>query len=299
MRAWVRLVTDTGESAGLGPGEIIGRLRSAALCISDARVSEAHAMVSLRGRELMLLALRGRLAVEGKQLSKVALREGLHVQLAPDFGVRVDELVLPEAVTAIEGEGLPRQQLTTVASLFVRPRPRLVSRYDGLAAAWLWSTGEAWTLRVAGEQARELDEGEAFVVEGREFRTVAVELGRAGMSSTRVRGGLGAPLTIEAHYDTVSILREGEAVEVIGGVGARLLSELVALDGPAHWSLVARELWPKAEDDIALRKRWDVTMLRLRRRLVAVGLRSDLVSGDGHGQVSLRLGPGDKVIDRG
>ena len=146
MRAWVRLVTDTGESAGLGPGDINGRLRSAALTIADARISEAHAMVSLRGRELMLLALRGRLAVDGEQRSKVVLREGLRVHLAPDFGVSVDELVLPETVTAIEGDGLPRQHLTTVASLFVHPRPRLVSRYDGSAAAWIWSTGEgcAW-----------------------------------------------------------------------------------------------------------------------------------------------------------
>ena len=34
------------------------------LHVDDARVSEAHALVSLRGRELQLLALRGRFAVD-------------------------------------------------------------------------------------------------------------------------------------------------------------------------------------------------------------------------------------------
>ena len=38
---------------------------SAALHLDDPRVSEAHAMVSIRGSELKLLALRGRFQIDG------------------------------------------------------------------------------------------------------------------------------------------------------------------------------------------------------------------------------------------
>ncbi len=64
MRAFVRFQLPDGTQRDLYPGDIIGRLWSAALHVDDARVSEAHALVSLRGRELQLLALRGRFAVD-------------------------------------------------------------------------------------------------------------------------------------------------------------------------------------------------------------------------------------------
>ena len=63
MRAFVRFRLPEGNSVELGHGDLIGRLWSAALPIADARISEADAMVSLRGQELKLLALRGRFAL--------------------------------------------------------------------------------------------------------------------------------------------------------------------------------------------------------------------------------------------
>jgi len=60
MRAFVRLRCTDGSIAELTHGDLIGRLGTAALHFDDARISEAHAMISLRGQELKLLALRGR-----------------------------------------------------------------------------------------------------------------------------------------------------------------------------------------------------------------------------------------------
>ena len=71
-----------GTTAALGHGDVIGRLESAALHLSDPRISEAHAMVSLRGGALKLVALRGRLVVDGAALRDVELVPGLVVQLA-------------------------------------------------------------------------------------------------------------------------------------------------------------------------------------------------------------------------
>lgn len=48
----------TARRVDRAPGDLIGRLPGAALQIADPRVSEAHAMVSLRAGELVLLALR-------------------------------------------------------------------------------------------------------------------------------------------------------------------------------------------------------------------------------------------------
>ena len=47
-----------GDRHVLGVGDLIGRLPSAALVVDDPRVSEAHAIVSLRRAALHLLALR-------------------------------------------------------------------------------------------------------------------------------------------------------------------------------------------------------------------------------------------------
>lgn len=66
MHACVHLASADGQIHVLGHGDLIGRLWSAALCLSDPRVSEAHAMVSLREGQLRLLALRGLFAIDGK-----------------------------------------------------------------------------------------------------------------------------------------------------------------------------------------------------------------------------------------
>ena len=73
-RAVVRVC---GTEYALAPGALVGRAAGAACLVSDAGVSEAHALLSLRGRQFLLLSLRGALVVQGESETDVPLTEGL------------------------------------------------------------------------------------------------------------------------------------------------------------------------------------------------------------------------------
>jgi len=297
MRATIRLELPDGTTRDLGHGDLIGRLWTAALHLDDGRISEAHAMVSLRGSELHLLALRGRFAVAGKPLTDVVLRPGLTVYLAPDLALTVREIALPDEVLALEGEGLPRRILTASCSLWTHPAPRLTSGFDGEAPAQLWTTGAGWRLRLGG-QARPLEPGDTFEAEGKRFAAVAVTVDEAGSDATRARGAFQRPLRMVAHFDTVHVSRDGSAPLVLSGLSARILSELIAFDGPVGWEIVAREVWTDGAASSLLRRKWDVNLARLRAKLRDASIRDDLVRSDGTGNIELVRYPGDTFEDR-
>lgn len=129
MRTFARLRAPDGSLAVLGPGDIIGRTAIAALRINDPRISEAHALVSLRGTSLKLLALRGRFFIDHTPQLEVELRSGLVVLLAQDLAIEVVEVSLPHEVLGLEGPGLARQLLPSVVPGVTPARstyPRLV-----------------------------------------------------------------------------------------------------------------------------------------------------------------------------
>lgn len=301
MRAYATLRAPDGTRHELVHGDIIGRLWSAAMSLDDARISEAHAMVSLRERELRLIALRGGLALDGRPVNEVALQAGVEIVLARGLAIVVESVFLPGFVLGLEGPSLVRQALPPVASLLVGESVRLIAGYSEHAAAWIWCTGASWRLRVAGQGARTLEPGETIVLGDEVVRAVAIPLSAAGQAATRAGGGVEAPLKIEACFDTVHIHREGATVLVLGGVQARIVSELVALGGPTHWTVLAGLLWPqdaRVDDPDTLRSRFDVTLSRLRRKLRDARVRTDLVHTDGAGQVELLVYPHDVVDDR-
>ena len=297
MRAYVRLSLPNGHAVELGPGDLIGRLWSAALSIPDARISEAHAMVSLRGQELLLLPLRGRFTVGGQRLPSLVLAAGQRITLAEGLDLRVDEVSLPAAVFAVEGDGLPRIAVSGVCSLLTRPRPELVPRLVPDAPAQLWGDGEGWCLTMNGS-TRPLAVGDTWELDGRNFRAVGLALDSAGHTATRLDGGVSRPLRIVAQFDTVHIHSEGGGALALSGLAARLMSEIVAFDGPVPWEMLARELWPDEDDTHLLRHKLDVTLFRLRSRLREARVRPDLVRSDGFGKVELFLLDGDRVEDR-
>lgn len=126
MRAVARCRVGEGPAVVLGHGDLIGRLATAAVSLDDARISEAHAIVSLRGGAMRLLALRGRFRVHGKQRAEVVLAPGLDVELARGIVLHVDEVSLPDTVLAIAGPGLPPWPLPGTVSVATGP-PRNVS----------------------------------------------------------------------------------------------------------------------------------------------------------------------------
>lgn len=255
-------------------------------------------MISLRERELKLIRLRGGLAYDGKPVNELTLRPGLEVVLAAGISLHVESLHLPGSVLGLVGERLARQVLPPVASLVPAAEGvRLQTGYVQDAVAWVWCTGSAWRVRV-GERVASLAPGDRFEVGGETIGAVEVPLEAAGGAATRAVGGVEAPLRIEANFDTVQIHREGAAALVLGGTHARIVSELVALAGPAHWKVIAGLLWPDAAEPESLRSRFDVALSRLRRKLREARIRTDLVHTDGAGQVELLLYPHDRVADR-
>lgn len=297
MRAFVRFRLPGGAFAELGHGDLIGRLWSAALSIPDARVSEAHAMVSLRGQELKLMALRGRFAVAGKPSASVALEVGQRILLAEGLELLVDEVSLPAAVFAVEGDGLPRVAVTGVCSLLTRPRPELVPRLVPGAPAHLWGDGEGWCLSINGA-TRPVKPGDTWEVDGRRFAAVALALDTGGRTATRLDGGVARVVRIVTHFDTAHLYPDGGEALALSGLAARVLSEVVAFAGPVPWEVLSRELWPDEDDVHLLRHKLDVTLSRLRSRLREGGVRPDLVRSDGFGNVELFLHDGDHVQDR-
>ncbi len=301
MNAIVRILAPDGAIRALGPGDLIGRMATAALPIDDGRVSEAHALVSLRAGELKLLGLRGVFAVDGQPCKEVVLRPGLWVALAPGLSLEVLDVELPEFMLALQGDGLPRQVLVGACSVLVSPRLCVVGRHQDDAAAHVWNNGVSWRLRIAGGAARDLASGHTFRVGDHELCAVAVPVVGAGQAHTEVDGAFAAPLHIVAGFDTVHIHpqgRVGVAPLTLDGISARIVSELVALAGPVAWELLASEIWRDEPDRARLRQRWDVSLARLRGKLRAAAIRPDLIRAGGTGQVELLLYQGDVIDDR-
>ena len=289
MHAFVILRDPDGLDHELVHGDLVGRLDTAALHIDDGRVSEAHAMVSLRDGTLRLLGLRGAFAVDGRTVDELELRPGQYIQLAPDVALEVLQVALPAQVLGVQGPGLARRVLPAVCSIL--RGPRVLSGWHAEALAQIWSTGGGWSIRKGGE-TRPLLAGDRLG----ELSFVAVLLEHAGQNPTR-QGGVDGALRLVANYDTVHIYRDGRAVVALAGVLARIVSELVALDGPVSWSVLTSQIWPDA-DNLTARSRLDANLTRIRRKLRASSVRSDLVRTDGAGQIELLLYPHDSVEDR-
>jgi hypothetical protein len=299
MYASVSMRDAAGAVHELVHGDVIGRVWSAALHIDDGRVSEAHAMISLREGELHMITLRGPLAVGGRPMTRVVLTPGVVVHLARGLPLEVISVQLPESVLAIEGPGLTRQALPGVCSIVLEPgAARLMSGWRDDAVAQLWSTGESWRARAPDGALRDLGPGDTLQAGPHVLRLVPMTLMAAGLPATRRAGEIDAPLTVIAQFDNVHIQRAGETTVVLPGKQGQLVSELVACGGPLAWGALAAELWPEATEDPTRRVRLDALLSKLRRRLRAASIREDLVRTDGAGQVELLLHAHDTLIDR-
>jgi hypothetical protein len=292
MHVSVDFLLPSGETVTMGHGSIVGRLWSADLHLNDARVSEAHAMVSLRGRDVHLLALRGRFQVRGKTQSDVVLTPGMQVSFAPGLVLEVAKIQVPEQVLACEAPGVPRQVLRGVTSLFGTERPAIVHGWKKGADDYLWPTGDSWMRgRGDGVVVSFGDEWEVGLVR---FRAVGERI--SGAEATEVDPRYHQPLRVIARYDTVQLVREGHPTVLISGHMARVLSDLVVAQAPISWQDLAVSIWGDLDKNV-LRRRWDMQLVRFRQKLRAQGIREDLLSADGSGLLELLIGPGDTVVD--
>lgn len=299
MLATVTLRHPDGSLHDLHHGDIIGRLWSAALRLDDAGVSEAHALVSLRGAELKLLSLRGLFAVGGEPVRSLTLAVGQRIAITRTLEVEVVAVQVPHTVLALTGGDLPTLPLEGVCSLVAEPLLRLVPRRAAaLPLATFWFTGEGWRVRLPDGSVDHLEPGWTLPTPRGEVRALALGLSRGTGASTVARGRHSSRLVVECHYDTVHLHREGHPTLTLSGQMAVLVSELAALSTAVDWGAAAGLIWPDVPDRSVLRRRWDVLLARLRRKLREHGVRADLVKPDGSGNYSLVLLPGDRVDDQ-
>lgn len=300
-KPYARLRTPDGESIDVPAGGIIGRLPGAAIRLDDPLVSEAHALVSLRGRKLKLLALRGSMEVDGKRMPELVLEPGQRILLAQGVALEVEEVVLPSHVLALTGLGATPEELSaSVYSIVVRPPPglpELVVGFQASAAAHVFSTTEGWRIRIRSQAPENVEAGSSWEIDGVEVGAVALPIASAGAKSTVFYGRIYAPVRIVARYETVHLESLGQPTLVITGVPARILSELVSMGAPAPWDVVASEVWRDEDDRQNLRQNWDRNLRTLRAKLRSAGFREDLVRPDGKGNVELFLQPDDTVVN--
>lgn len=291
-----RLRLPDGRVREVAAGSILGRLASAACRLDDPRVSEAHALLSHRGGRLVLLALRGALAVDGALCREITLAPGQRIALAEDVTLTVLALSLPRTALALQ---LPDGRLAPlageVASLVRERALELVPRFIAGSEATFWSTGSGWRVAQGDARPAELLEGAVLRVGDDRVEVVAVPAAELAVPATRGAGRLHPPIRLAPAFTSVRLEVEGRPPVLIGGVPGRILSELCEFPEPVEWRLVASQVWPDEDDAFRLRKCWDRNLRTLRDQLAAAGLRQDLVRLDGHGNVGLHLLDGDAL----
>jgi hypothetical protein len=262
--------------------------------IADLRISEAHAMVSLRFGRLYLLALRRKFRHNQIILSELCLELGQQIELAAGVTVEVVDVQLPARIFALRiGDYVT--PLAQVASIFAGPPPHVVNRFEPAANAHVWSAGpDFWQVKVGDSAPNQLIVDQSIALGSATFILCLVDPASCAGSATE---GQVASLRLVSRFDSFEIFADGRSVSILSGVGARLLSELASYPGPANWQWVSATLWPTGKNESELRRRWDVTLLRLRAKLKSDGVRSNLVRSDGNGLVQLVLHESDVIED--
>jgi len=288
------VLEESEESFALGPGDIIGRSDSAALCVEDPRISEAHALVSLRGQALMLLPLRGRFRVDGKAVTEIALQAGLIVELASGLTLRCESVALPPTLIGIDAPGLPTVCLSSTTSLIASDPPRLVRGYSPDADAVFWTVGPTWYVSSESDRKRKIEVGDRVDVGSLSVSVVPIavdDVAQARTQQTRV------PMRFRLCGEAVRIDRESAPAVVVGGVPGRILAALLRAGEPMHWLALTGEVWAGDRSiESALRKRLDAGIARLRPRLrLLVAEGEELVTLDGSGTIKVSLTEADVV----
>jgi hypothetical protein len=296
MRIRARFLCPDGTTVDLGPGDLIGRMWSAALPLDDPRISEAHALLSFRGRELRLLALRGPLTLGRRSVQEIILLPGQRIELAAGLQLRVLEVELPTELLGIAGTGFSPQVLPGTCSLLPGAAELQAGAHPDSVATF-WNNGEGWRIHLRGHSSPwSLEVGSPFEADGRQFEAMLLPLGVTASQPTRLPDT--APLRIVVRYEVAHLYRSEHLLLSLSGVFARFMTELALLGGPAPWEVVATELWEEGDRHL-LRHRFDVLLSKLRARFRSAGIRENLVVTSGGGQVELLLLAGDQLDSEG
>lgn len=303
MRAHITChLSNSEERFSLGIGDLIGRSEQAALCLDDPRISEAHALLSLRGGALVLLALRGRFRHRGQVIAELELRPGMAIELYKNFWLHCDEVFVPGKLMGLEIPGLATTTLTHTSSLFFDHDTERFSLQHGHIAqadAVFWSLSDTWSYRKKDGITHELEPGDVIEIKGAMIRCVQIPLDDVGVLRTRqVRR---PPLRLEVFDKGVKISANvHERAAMLSGIPGKILASISTCEHPVPWQQIARLVWLEDRSyESALRRRFDVGLLRLRDKLQQLDLPHDIVRMDGSGLVGIFLEPEDQIVHIG
>lgn len=287
---------ESGQRTTLGPGDFIGRSEVAALCLDDPRISEAHAMLSLRDRHLQLIALRGRFRHEGKVLTEMRLTQGVEVELAHDVTLVCEHVEMPRALLGLLIDGELEITLTHTMTLYADGVATIKRGYASDGDAIFWSNGSSWRMRTGDAPARTIRAGDRISIGQTELDVIAIPLERA--THARTRDTLRAPLRFHPHRTCVEVHPEGGETMLVSGVPGKILASLLRRDLTASWQEIIADVWPEDASTLsALRRRFDAGLRRLRDHLkVVLPEHEDLIKLDGTGIVILHLSPQDSYL---
>ena len=287
---------ESGQRTSLGPGDFIGRSDVATLCLDDPRISEAHAMISLRDRQLQLIALRGRFRHDGKVLTEVRLTQGMELELAHDVTLICEQVEMPRTLLGLLIDDELEITLTNTMTLYADTVPTLKRGYAADGDAIFWSTGSSWRMRIADDPACTLKAGDTFTVRGASIKIISIPVERAAYA--RTRDTLRAPLLFKPHSTCVEVQPEGGEPMIVSGVPGKILASLLQRHCTASWQEIIDDVWPEDASTLsALRRRFDAGLRRLRDHLRGVlPEHEELIKLDGTGVVLLTLSPQDRLI---
>lgn len=290
MRAFA-LCQLTGEDDlfELEPGDIIGRMELAALSIEDARISEAHAMISLREGELRLLALRGRFRVKQEVCSQIALTDGLEIELAQDIYLKVLEVYLPDHILGLEIPGFTQMALPQTMTLFAQNPPVIRSGYDNSGDAIFWSLDGSHRVTLLHEQrTMQLKAQDHIKIKDLEVEIISIPVNSASRPKTVPFHA--APQQLEILETGVRIVQDDTNSALITGLPGKILATLLLYGPTMTWEQIVEHVWPGDRSlELALRRRFDCSLSRLRSRLQRLGLPAQMVRMSGTGLVTLEL----------
>lgn len=283
----VVFVDPDGVRHQIYPGDLIGRLASAALSIADPRISEAHALLSLRGSSFRLLGLRGGLRLGSRWRGELELREGMGVGLAEGYDLTVERIVVPTSILALDGLGPDPVALDRPEWSLLEDGPRAEPRVDRDASAWIWCAGGAWWLQRPDRPPRRIDAGDTLKLGPHTVSVIAAPVAAAATPGT-VRSARSAPPMVLDIWPEHSEIRVGERQAVkITGNSHRILRQTAlhtADGGSVHWTRVAEQIWRvNATED-----NWFTNHRRLQHKLRQQRIPPDLVTCS-NGQVHLAI----------
>ncbi|HND33582.1 MAG TPA: FHA domain-containing protein, partial [Myxococcota bacterium] len=229
---------------------LIGRISRMDLQLNDPRISEVHALVTLKDGSLWLKGLGAPLFVNGKSEPQVRLAQDVEVELARSgIFLRVEKLYLPQQFPTLTLPDQPPQTLAA-SSYHLTAGMQLAAGLHPDALLSLWSIGEDWFFRLATGEEGPCEDKKDWSIAGR-----SVHFGLCvGAKLVKTIQDDSLPRTYVIGSSTVSIKRENRRDVVFDGQQAQLL-KLAILHGrnpetAFKWFDVVEEIWwPAFERD--------------------------------------------------